>query len=62
MRVYEVEMCRTSYLIVKVEAESVEAAKEKAWEEVVYSGNYGDAKAARWDIESVDDVTGETEL
>lgn len=62
MRVYEVEMCRTSYLIVKVEAESVEAAKEKAWEEVVYSGNYADSKASRWDIESVDDVTGETEL
>lgn len=55
MRVYEVEMCRTSYVIVTVEAESAEDAKNKALEEVTSGGTN---KNASWDIESVDDITG----
>lgn len=62
MRLYEVEMCRTSYVTVTVEAESQEEAKDKAWEEVTSDGSWGTNLHAKWGIESVEDVTGETEL
>ncbi len=59
MKIYEVEMCRRSYVIVTVEAESQEEAKDKAWEEVTSDGSWGTSDDFEWDVESVKQATGE---
>ena len=59
MKLYEVEMCRTSYVTVTVEAESQEEAKDKAWEEVTSDGSWGTSDDFEWDVESVKQATGE---
>jgi hypothetical protein len=60
MKIYEVEMCRRSYVIVTVEAESIEDAKDKAWEEVTSDGSWGTNNDASWDIEYAEEVREET--
>ena len=57
MRVYEVELKRTSYLIVTVEAESQDEAEEKAVNDAsaAYPGS------ANWETESIEDITGQGE-
>jgi hypothetical protein len=60
MKTYEVEMRRTSYVTVTVEAESIEDAKDKAWEEVTSDGSWGTNNDASWDIEYAEEVREET--
>ena len=57
MRVYEVEMRRTSYIIVTVEAEDADDAETKAWEEI--EKGRSDIYDAQWEVENIDDITGE---
>lgn len=53
MKTYEVELRRTSYITVTVEAETIEEAEAKAYDEgTVKLDNY-----ASWDIESIEEVT-----
>jgi hypothetical protein len=60
MKTYEVEMRRTSYVTVTVEAKSIEDAKDKAWEEVTSDGSWGTNNDASWDIEYAEEVREET--
>ena len=59
MKTYQVELKRTSYVNITVEAESVEEAEELAWDELQSDGSYG-LTYADWEIESIELNEGET--
>ena len=52
-KLYEVEICRTSYITLTIEADSKDEAEEKAWKEIEANGDTGDA---HWDCERVEEV------
>jgi hypothetical protein len=57
MKTYQIELRRTNYINVMVEAESQEAAEEIAWLEVgMYEHRDNDAN---WDLESIEEVQHE---
>lgn len=56
MKTYEVEMCRTSFIIVTVEAENKDDAEEKAWAECERLDAQGDAS---WAVASIEEKKGE---
>jgi len=60
MKTYQVELKRTSYVNITVEAESVEEAEQLAWDELQSDGSYG-LTYADWEIESIELDQGETE-
>lgn len=54
MKTYEVELRRTSYIVITVQAETQDGAEELAWKEV---DNHDDAgRYASWDIESIEEI------
>jgi hypothetical protein len=53
MKTYEVELRRTSYIVLTIEAESEDAAEDKAWQEIEH-GDYRH-EDAHWDIESIEE-------
>lgn len=55
MKTYEVELRRTSYITVTVEADNKDQAEEKAWEELE---GRDDESYATWDIESIEEQKG----
>jgi hypothetical protein len=55
MKTYEVEMRHTSFVVVTVEAESVEQAEELAWWHQRKLNSYGELE-----VESVELTQGET--
>jgi hypothetical protein len=59
MKTYQIELKRTSYVNITVEAESVEEAEELAWDELQSDGSYG-LTYADWEIESIELDQGET--
>ena len=62
MKTYHVELKRTSYVNISIEADSPEEAEELAWEELQSDGSYG-MKYADWDCTGVfeqDVIKGET--
>lgn len=56
LKTYEIELRRTSYITLTIEAENKERAEELAWLQVETETN---PKHAQWDIESIDDITDE---
>jgi hypothetical protein len=59
MKTYQIELKRTSYVNLTVEADSVEEAEELAWDELQSDGSYG-LTYADWEIESIELDQGET--
>jgi hypothetical protein len=59
MKAYEVELKRTSYITLTVEADSKEQAEEKAWVEI--ENGRTDIYDAQWDVESIEEVEGDEE-
>jgi hypothetical protein len=54
MKTYEVELCRTSYIIVTVEADNEDEAETKAWVEIKsHDGNMDSS----WDVESIKEMS-----
>jgi hypothetical protein len=53
MKMFEVELKRTSYVTIRVDAENAEQAEMLAWEELASDGSYGEGYA-NWDIESIE--------
>lgn len=53
MKTYEVEIRRTSFFVVTVEAKDEDEAESKAWEEVQ---SRADTYHASWDIESIEEI------
>lgn len=60
MKTFEVELRRTSYITVTVEAENAEEAAGKAWH-AVESGYFGNDDDASWDVESIEEIKHETQ-
>lgn len=58
-KTYEIELRRTSYINLSIEAENEDAAKALAWKELE-SGDYRHEDAA-WDIEFVEEVPNQGE-
>lgn len=56
MRTFEVEMRRTSFVIVTVDAETQEEAEALAFHEVA---DRGDSAYANWEVESIEEVRSE---
>lgn len=57
MKKYEVEVRRTSYIIVTVEADDVEQAEERAWQRIEADNvNINDAA---WELESIEEIDDE---
>lgn len=54
MKTFEIELRRTSYMVVTVEAESQDEAEALAWKEI---DSRPDSDDASWDIESIEEVT-----
>lgn len=54
MKTYEVELQRTSYVIVIVEANSEAEAEDKAWEHL--QTNMVNINDAQWDVQSIEEV------
>jgi len=59
MKTYQIELKRTSYVNLTVEADSVEEAEQLAWDELQSDGSYG-LTYADWEIESIELNQGET--
>jgi hypothetical protein len=62
MKTYQIELKRTSYVNITVEADSVEEAEQLAWDELQSDGSYG-LTYADWEIQSIeldDSATDET--
>lgn len=53
---YEVELRRTSYVTVTVEANSKEEAEEKVWKELEAGSIDEQHESATWDIESLEET------
>jgi hypothetical protein len=51
---FEVELRRESYVTYIIAADSPDEAEDKAWEELIESGDFG--KDASWSVESIEDV------
>ena len=57
MKTYEVELCRTSYVTVTVEADNEDDAETKAWAQIEADNvNINDSQ---WDVESIEETEGE---
>ena len=55
MKTYEVELRRTSFIVVTVEAETVEEAEALAFDEIKDRPD----SYASWDIESIEEIKNE---
>jgi hypothetical protein len=53
MKTYEVELRRTSYITITVEAENEDEAETKAWQEI--ESDRADINDANWDVESIEE-------
>ncbi len=53
MKSYQVELKRTSYVNMNIEAESLEEAEALAWGELASDGSWGEGDA-NWELESIE--------
>ena len=54
MKTYEVELQRTSYITVTVEAENEDDAEAKAWK--LIEADYVNINDSHWDVESIEEL------
>lgn len=56
MKTYTVELKRTSYVTITIEAESPDHADELAWYEIQTDGSYGASDDAEWTTERIEEA------
>ena len=56
MKTYEVELKRTSYITLFIEAESKDEAEDKAWQEVEH--DRADINDANWEVSTITEMEG----
>ena len=56
MKTYEVELKRTSYIVITVEAEGEDQAQDIACQKVAEDASYGNPDDACWEVESIEEV------
>lgn len=61
MKQFAVELKRTSYVTIYVDAETKDQAEELAWDELSEDGSYVTGKDANWDLESIEEVHDDPE-
>lgn len=54
MKTYEVELQRTSYITITVEAENEDDAEKKAWERI--EADVVNINDSHWDVESIEEI------
>lgn len=54
MKTFEVELCRTSYITITVEAENEDDAETKAW--AVVEADTANINDSNWDVESIEEI------
>jgi hypothetical protein len=54
MKTYQIELKRTSYVTLTIEADSAEAAEAQAWREVEY--NATDMWDAAWELNEIEEI------
>ncbi len=54
MKTFEVELRRTSYITITVEADNKDQAEAKAWQEI--ENGRTDIYDAQWDVESIEEM------
>lgn len=54
MNFYTVELKRTSYVTLQIEADSPDEAENKAWAELQAGESYGITDDADWQLESIE--------
>lgn len=52
MKLFEIELKRTSYVTIRIEAETADEAEKLAWEELASDGSYNEGHA-NWDVEAI---------
>lgn len=55
MKTFEVELRRTSYIVLTIDAENEDDAEAKAWEKIKYDPVNDDDEAS-WEVESIERV------
>lgn len=60
MKTFEVELRRTSYIVLRVDATDKDTAEQSAWA-ALESGYFGQADDASWDVESIEEIKRETQ-
>jgi len=53
MKIYQIELKRTSYVNMNIAAESLEEAESLAWDELASDGSWG-LDDANWELESIE--------
>lgn len=53
MKHFAVEIKRTSYVTIHVEAKNKEEAETQAWQEIETDGSYGTSADADWDLNDI---------
>ena len=57
MKTFEVELRRTSYVVITVEATSEEDAENKAWQELEFLATQpAHINDSTWDVESIEEI------
>ena len=59
MKNYQVELKRTSYVNMNIEADSLEEAEKLAWDELAADGSWGEGDA-HWELEAIELTQGAT--
>ncbi len=54
MKTFEVELCRTSYITITVEADNEDDAETKAW--AVFVADTANINDSNWDVESIEEI------
>lgn len=61
MKTYQVELKRTSYVNLTIEAESQEDAEAQAWAEIESGESYGISDDADWSLNQIEELDDEPE-
>ena len=61
MKTYQVELKRTSYVNLTIEAESQEDAEAQAWAEIESGESYGISDDADWNLNHIEELDDEPE-
>ena len=60
MKTFEVELRRTSYVVIEVEAKSRDEAEDKAWQELEFLATQpAHINDSTWDVESIEEISDE---
>lgn len=57
MKFFSIELRRTAYVTMLVEATNKDEAEQMAWEELESDGSWGTGDSANWEVESIEEQT-----